>query len=217
VTVGPEQPGLSEPIGYFFYERSGRKLRPFNLLTGREQRRQIRGYQRLNPGATDREAQRAIASQRRKGFLARTGPAATPEQAEQTSGYLRRQEISRRSAETRQRLRTSGVAVVTYQSDDQGNTATVEVVVSPASNLSRADRGAAARHRNIVHVYLRHADNPANVEKLLAYEGLGVTDRSTGAFIPFEYDPNRLDAWALFDEAGTMFNPQDYYREMSPV
>lgn len=215
----PENPGQSEPpdvLGYIFAPRRARNVRAASQVSESTRKREIFGYLRANPGATRDQARKATADLRRRGYIPETvaNDRATPEQQYQAGAYQRRQASAQQSAETRLRLRTTAVAVVTYTADENGYLFTTEILIR-AADLSRADRREAARHRNIVHAYMRHGDNPENVMKLMAYQGKGVTDRSTGAFIPFEFDPNRIDVWYLTTYEGGEFNPEDYYREMS--
>lgn len=209
----PESPGL---FGYIFAPRRAKNVRSASQVSESTRKREIFGYLRSNPGATRDQARKATADLRRRGYIPETVASgrATPEQQYQAEVYQRRQVAAQQSAETRLRLRTTAVAVVTYTADENGYLFTTEVLIRGA-DLSRADRREAARHRNIVHAYMRHGNNPENVMKLMAYQGKGVVDRSTGAFIPFEFDPSRIDVWYLTDDAGQAFSPEDYYREMS--
>jgi hypothetical protein len=215
----PENAGQAEPpdvLGYIFAPRRARNVRAASQVSESTRKREIFGYLRANPNSTREQARKATADLRRRGYLPETviRERATPEQQYQAGNYQRRQASAQQSAETRLRLRTTAVAVVSYTSDENGYLFTTELLIR-GSDLSRADRREAARHRNIVHAYMRHGDNPENVRKLMAYQGKGVTDRSTGVFIPFEYDPNRIDVWYLTTYEGGEFNPEDYYREMS--
>jgi hypothetical protein len=139
MTIGPGQAGPPNILGFFFYERSNRRLTQFHLLSGREQRRQIRGYQRVNPDASEREARQAIASQRRKGFTARTGPVATPEQAERTAEYQQRSSRSRMGAQTLRNVTAKGPMKVAVDLNGYG-------VVLLVSGLNKRDRQIVYRH-----------------------------------------------------------------------
>ena len=186
------EPGglASDALNWVFAPRKAPNARTASQLRGtrrgRELRnREIEGYLRANPEATRKQARDRTSELRRKGYVPETV---------QSKG--------------------NSVAITSYTMDEDGNYQTVEVVV-PDYELSRRDLSTGGAHRNIVFAFLRHGDNPVNVEKLQSYEGTGVTIRSTGQFIPFEYDPERLEMWYLFNDAGTLFSPEEYYREMA--
>ena len=206
------QSGLPDVLGFIFAPRKGRGVKSARELQqtrhGRETReREIRNYQRFDPGATRAQASSITASYRRRGYIPETVA------AEQTTAEQRRQ-AGLHYQRTQRARGARGVSIVSYQTNEYGDTRTTERF-RYAGSLSQANRSEGARHTNAVHAFLKYGNNPVNVEKILAYEGRGVTDRFTGEFIPFEYDPSRLEFWKATSEEGYFFNPQDYYREIA--
>src|SRR6266849_5585896 len=91
------------PFGFF--EKSARTLTPWGKISKTEQRRQINGYQRVNPGTTESQARKALSDGRQRGRIFRTGTSANEEQYARTIVYQDRKEANRVGLENRKRNR----------------------------------------------------------------------------------------------------------------
>jgi hypothetical protein len=118
-SICPRRSGGSlVPNSYFYTERSNRKLKPFSSLSSREQKRQVTGYLRANPGASESQARRNLAAARRQGRIVRTGSNPDTKQISLSDLFRQRSERSRLAARNRRGV-GGGIIRVRYKNDEQ--------------------------------------------------------------------------------------------------
>jgi hypothetical protein len=187
------------PDGFFFFERSSRKLKPFSSLSSREQRRQVAGYLRSNPEVTEQQARKNLSSARRRGRIVRTGTQSpSSEQAVRSEQYRQRSERAREAA--RKRTGVGGgfdnrpIRVFAYEFGPG---------VSDVYNLSKADRSIVGRYWNALKKYLE-----IGMEWSITLPGgktyLGIRDFDNmpigNGTLHLVGDPNLIDSLAISDQ-----------------